>query len=192
MLDIVTKSKTRKKILRFLFFNENKKFYLSEIAKKTDVSVGNAQRELKKMLDFSIIKTEKVGNMRFYFVNQQNHLYKELRNIIKSTIGIEDEIRQSIYNIQKINFAFIFGSYVKGNFREDSDIDLVFIGSPDEDELIKKINILEKLIAKPINYHVYKKQEFQIKIKKDSFLKNIIKDYLLLKGNQDEFRKIFK
>ena len=192
MLDIITKSKTRQKLLRLLFLNKNQKFYLSEIAEKISVSIGTTQRELNKLAKFDIVTSEKKGNMRYYFINKQNQFLRELKKIIKATIGIEIELRNIIKGIHEIKYAFIFGSYVKGELKQDSDIDLVIIGDTEENKIIIKINKLEKSINRQINYHLYQEKDFRQKIKKDSFLKNIIKNYLLLTNNEDEFKKIFR
>jgi len=190
MLNIITKSKIRQNILRLLFSHQSNRFYLSEIAKIIHTSRGTAQRELNKLIQSGIIKTEKKATIRYYFINKQNPLLKELKKIINNTIGVEVELKKVIKKIKGIEYAFIYGSYIKGNFSADSDIDLIIIGKPDENQLINKIKNIEKLINREINYHLYSNKEFKTKFKKNSFLKNIIKNYLLLTNNQDGFNKL--
>ncbi|MCK5510220.1 winged helix-turn-helix transcriptional regulator [Candidatus Parcubacteria bacterium] len=82
MLEIITKSKTRQKLLKLLLLNKNQKFYLSEIAQKIDVSIGTTQRELNKLANFEMVISEKRGNMRYYFINKQNQFLNELKKIV--------------------------------------------------------------------------------------------------------------
>jgi len=42
--------------------------------------------------------------------------------------------------IGNVEFAFIYGSFAKAKENYISDIDLVAIGDPDEDELIKELD----------------------------------------------------
>ena len=61
--------------------------------------------------------------------------------------------------VGNIQLAFIYGSYAKGKENYLSDIDLVIIGNPDEDELIKKLDRLEEKLQREINYKLYKLKE---------------------------------
>lgn len=190
MLDLITKSKTRQKILKLLFANENKSFYLSEIAKKTKTSTGTCQRELNKMVKSGILKTEKQGPLRYYTLNKQNSLFNEFKSIVNKTIGIEPELKKQVNKIKGLKYAFIFGSYAKGDFGANSDIDLFVIGRIDEDDLFPKIKKIEESVNREINYHLYTEKEFLKNIKTNTFLQNISKKYQLLTNNLNEFRKL--
>ena len=192
MFDLIFKSKIRKEILRLLFSCSGREFYLSEIAKKIHASVGNCQRELDKLVKSNILISQKKNNLKMYFVDKKNPFYKDLKNIIDKTIGIEGEIKKTIKKISGIEFAFIFGSYSKNDFLNSSDIDLFIIGEINENKFLTRIRLLEEKFNREINYHLYSKNEFKKKFKSNSFLQNIIKNYILLTDNQDEFKKLFK
>lgn len=192
MLDLITKSKIRKKILRLLFANQDKAFYLSEIARAVDTSAGTCQRELRKMVSAGILIISQKAHLKFFTVNKANPLFQELRRIIRKTIGIEEELKSILKKISGIQYAFLFGSYVKKNFSANSDIDLFIIGTIDEDALIAALKPLEKSIDREVNYHLYSEKDFIVKVKKDSFLKNIIEDYILLTDNHDAFRRLLQ
>jgi len=195
MLDLITKSKVRQKILKLLFANEDKTFYLSQIAQKTKTSTGTCQRELNKMVKKGILKTEKKGPLRYYTLNKQNPLHSEFKNIVNKTIGIEPELKKQVNKIKGLKYAFIFGSYAKGDFGANSDIDLYVVGNIDEDDLLAKLKKLEDSLHREINYHLASEKEFIKKIKnikENSFYKNIMKNVLLLTNNMNEFRKLLK
>jgi len=192
MFDFIFKSKTKREILNFLFSFSEKEFYLSEIARKISTSVGTCQRELDKLVKANILGSEKRNNLKLYFVDKKNPFYNDLKNIINKTIGLEGKIKKTVNKIKGVEFAFIFGSYVKGNFSNNSDIDLFIIGEIKEDEIFKKIKMLENEIGREINYHIYSKVEFKKKFKTNSFLQNILKNNIFLTDNKDEFRKLFK
>ncbi len=192
MLDLITKSAVRKKLLKLLFANDNKEYYLSQIAKIIKTSVGTCQRELEKMVKIGIIRSKKKANLVYYFINKQNPLLKDLRNIINKTIGIDKDLKEIIEKINGVKYAFIFGSYVTGGFSADSDIDVVIIGNLDEDNLLIEVNKLEKNIDREINCHLYSEKDFKTKLKTNSFLGSIIKNNLFLTNNQNEFRSLLK
>ena len=190
MLDLITKSKTRQNILKLLFANPENEFYLSEIAKKTKASVGNCQRELDKMVRLGILKSDRRNNLIFYSVNRQSPISDEFSKIISKTIGLEGELRSLIKKISGIKFAFIFGSYLRKDFSANSDVDLFLVGRIKETVLIKAIRLLESAVGREINYHLYSEADFKSNLKTSSFLRNIVKDALLLTDNKNEFEKL--
>lgn len=190
----IGKSKTRQKILKLLFANESRSFYLSEIARIIEASTGNTQRELNKLEKEDIVKSEKKGNLRYYELDKKNPAFADIENIIRKTIGIETELKRILGSTVGVKFAFIFGSYVKGEeFKSDSDVDIIIIGNPDDNELNRKISRLERSIGREVNYHLFSSLlEFKGKIEKESFLANVVKRYDLLVGDKNEFRKILQ
>jgi predicted nucleotidyltransferase len=177
-----------------LFANESKSFYLSEIAKIIGSSAGNTQRELERLVKDGIVKSEKKANLRYYGLDRKNPIFSDLENIVKKTIGIEAELKKILDSLMGVKFSFIFGSYLKGEeFKSDSDVDIIIIGTPDENKLSRNIGRLERAIGREINYHIYSSaEEFRKKIKNQSFLKNVVKKYQILTGDKNEFKRILR
>ena len=192
IVNILFKSKIRQKILARFFAGENRKFYINELARLINTTQGTCRRELNKLVDMGLLTTSKEGNLLYYQVTKQNPLYTEFSAIIQKTIGIEAKLKSSLYGLKGISYAFIFGSYVKREFKPESDIDIVIIGIIKEDSLIRVFRDVEKVIGREINYHIYTEKEFKNKLRTDSFIKNIIKDYIIIKGDENAFRELLK
>jgi len=190
MLDLFTKSKIRQKIILLFIYNQNKEFYLSEIAKIVKTSAGTAQRELNKLLQSDFLVFKKKAILSIYRLNNRYSLLKEVESIIKKTFGIEVELKNELSKINKTAFAFLFGSYVKGGFKSDSDVDLFIIGEVDDDQVFKAVKKVEEIVGREINYHIASKSEFYKKKKTSYFHKEIIEKYDLLIGDEHEFRKL--
>lgn len=192
IVSILFKSKIRQKILARFFSHESAKFYINEMARLVGTTQGTCRRELNKLVDMGFLMTSREGNLQYYQINKGNPLYSEFRAIIQKTIGIENIIRNVFQTIEGIAYAFIFGSYAKKEFKAESDIDVVAIGNIKEDILLKNLKDIEKAIGREINYHTYTEKEFRTKLKTNSFIKNIIKDHIMVAGDEREFRKILK
>ncbi len=189
MLDIITGSKIRKKILALFIYNRDKDYYLSEIAQKATASAGNAQRELNRLIKLDIIVMQKRGSRNLYQLNKKNRILPELESIFRKTAGIEQVLCVALQKVKGIELAFLFGSYVKGGFKSDSDVDLYVIGGIEEDDLFKIIEDVEKNFDLVINYHLANKKEFIEKLKKDFFHKEIFNNCKIIYGDKNEFRK---
>lgn len=192
MMQLFTKSKIRQRIILLFIYNQNKEFYLSGIAKTVGTSVGTAQRELNRLLDGDLIVFKKRAGLNIYALNRHYSLLPEVESIIKKTFGAEVELKKELGNVKNISFAFIFGSFVKGGFKSDSDIDLFVIGKIDEDQVFKAVQKAEKKIGREISYHIATEEEFFEKKKTNYFHKDIVKDCILLTGDEHEFRKFIK
>ena len=117
---------------------------------------------------------------------------KEIEAIVQKTFGIEVQLKNELSRFDNLEYAFIFGSYTKGGFKSDSDIDLFLIGNTEEDEIVEAVQKIEEIISREINYQFTSKCEFLDRAKKRSFYKEIIKDCLWLIGNEDEFKRLIE
>ena len=190
MLDIFTKSKIRQSIILLFLYNQHKEFYLSEIAKIVGTSAGTAQRELNKLLENDFIIFKKKANLSIYTLNTRYSLLDEVESIVKKTMGIEVELTKELKKLKNISYAFLFGSYVNGGFKSDSDIDLFVIGEVNDDQVYQAVQKVEETIRREINYHISTQSEFSKKT--EYFYKEIVKSYTLLVGDEHEFKKLIK
>ena len=192
MLNLITKSEIRKKIILLLIYNPHKSYYLREIARLVGASAGNTQQELKKIENSGFLTKEKRGNLMYFKINTKSPLFSDFKKIIDKTIGLENILREMLKKIKSINFAFLFGSYVKGDFSSDSDIDLYVIGDISEKKLYQSIKKAEEKVYREINYHLATKKEFQKKTKESFFHKEILKNFTLVVGDKNEFEKFIR
>lgn len=192
MLDLITKSKIRQRIILLFIYNPYGAYYINEIARLVKTSSGTAQRELEKLAKESFLIKQKKANLAYFKINASNPVLRDIRNIVDKTIGLEHILKKELGKTKGIDFVFLFGSYVKGDFKSDSDIDLYVIGGIEEKELYKKIKKVEEKINREINYHLSDKKEFEENFKKSFFYKEILAKYILIIGDENEFRKFIK
>jgi len=141
-----------------------------------------------------VLVSEYKANARYFKANKEYPLYKELKSIVFKTVGVSGGLKKMLKKVENINFSFIYGSYAKAKENYLSDIDLVIIGSPDEDLLIKELDKLEDVLNREINYKLYSLRDFKKEIKeKEPFLLEILTDKkIMIIGEEDELRKILK
>jgi len=165
---MLLRSKTRKKLLSFFLSNEQNKYYLRELERLTGVSVGNIRRELQPLKEDNFFVTERLGNLLFYKLNMQHPLYKEIKKILMTEIGIEADIKHALVKLSNIDVTFIYGSYASKKSRSDSDVDLMIVGSPNKETISDAISKLEKKYQREINYQIYSKKNYQEKLASNS------------------------
>ena len=185
MLEQLFTSKTRINILSLLMFNQDRDYHLREIARIINISPKYVSIELEKLLKVNLVNKYEKGNMNIYSINKNNIILSELRQIFIKTDYIGELIRKELTHVK---YAFIYGSFARGEETKNSDIDLFVIGSMKEDNLIKIIQKLEKITDREINYILWNEKTFNQR--KDHHILKSIKNskIIMLVGSENEFR----
>lgn len=172
----ITKSKLRQRLLSLYFTNPDKRFYLRELERTLNSPVANIRRELVKLEKLGLFLIENKGNLVYYYLNQAYPLYPELKGIILKTSGVPITIKTLLGKIKGIKQAFIYGSFAKNEQKSTSDIDILIIGTVNENKLVAACRKLEKELQREINYTLYSPTDFDRKKKaKDPFVLEVLK-----------------
>ncbi len=188
---VITQSRLRRKLLAYFFTNPEMRVYVREAAAILREDAGNVSKELGRLEKEGILVSAMRGNQKHLSLNKQYPLYRELNSIIFKTLGVEGSLRSIVNDTENIVFSCIYGSFARHKETGSSDIDLLIVGSPDEDAIMPKIDALEKKLGREINYTIYPAGEFKQKLKKnDSFINNVLKGpKIILRGKIDGIRR---
>ena len=180
--------------MKLFLTNPDRAFYMQEIGRILGKKPGIFQRTLNNLVSEGILESEYRANARYFKVNKNYPLYKELKSIVFKTVGVSGSLKDILEKIGDVEFAFIYGSFAKAKENYISDIDLVAIGDPDEDELIKELDKLEERLQREINYKLYTLKEFKQEIEeKEPFILEILRNKkVMIVGDEKELRKICK
>ncbi|MEA3329427.1 MAG: nucleotidyltransferase domain-containing protein [Nanoarchaeota archaeon] len=186
MLKQIFTSTNRIKIMQLLFFSK-KETYLREIAKEMKIPVSAVKREIDNLEKIGIINVKN----RKIKMNKKCNILDDLKNIFIKTDFLSYPIRDSLKGMNA-KFILIFGSFAKGKYNSESDIDLLVIGNIKQSELFKKLRVVEKDISRDINPIVWSVEELFEK-RKGKFAGEIFSGkILMLKGDENELRRIIK
>ncbi len=188
MLEQLITSRTRSKILELFLSEPDLEIHLREIARKIEENINSTRRELNHLEDNSILISRKDGNQRYFKINKANLIYPDLKNIFLKTGGVGNAIRNSLVEIGKIQYCFIYGSYARHTEKAESDLDIFIVGDVDENKLIPVVNSLEKKLKREINYILYSLEEYRNRVeRRDKFVMNVLNDEkIMLYGDENE------
>ena len=143
--------------LIFLARNPDKQFYLREIAKILNKSVGGVHKILKSLKEMDFIKEYKSGKNLYYQINQSNPSIKNFKIFV--TIN---ELTPLVNKLKETSEKIIlFGSCATGEDTNESDIDLLILTN--EKEKVNKY-VIQKRFERKIQAVVVNTAEF-IKLK---------------------------
>lgn len=169
-------SRIRAKILGWLFTHPEESFFVRQMALILKEDPTNVSREMARLEELGILKSKRSGNLKHFQANRECPFFEELKGLVLKTSGVAGRIQDVLVKLSGIEFAFIYGSYGKGEENADSDVDLLIIGNVDMDRLDFNLGRLEKALGREINYVLYSMEEFKAKRKaRDGFVTNVLR-----------------
>jgi len=170
-------SDSQTRVLRWLFGQPERGFHLNELLRLTGLGSASLQRELNKLVNAELVRSERVGNLRTFQANAESPVFEELSGLVRKTLGAQPTLREALAPLAaNIETAFIYGSVAKGTDTAKSDIDVMLVG---KDLLLSKVldlvEPLETQLGRKINATCLTPLEFKRRLaEQDSFVHRIV------------------
>ena len=180
---------TRRSVLTLLYGHADETFYLRQIARLVEKSVGAVQREVRQLSDAGLITRNARGNQVLYQVNPNSPVFSELKSLILKTAGAGNVIREGLLPLHdRILLAFIYGSVARQDENVNSDVDLMVIGSAGFAGIVASLQGAQKMLGREVNPTVYTKAGFQEKLRRGNhFLTRVLEgEKLFVIGDERE------
>jgi predicted nucleotidyltransferase len=171
----ISKSRIRRELLALFYTNPGQTYYLRELGRLLECSVGSLRRELLKFQEDGLFLTERRGNLVFYSLNTSHPLYGEMKGIVAKTVGVVGNLKQALKSAPRVQVAFIYGSFASKRENPTSDIDVFIIGDASLMELSKVFRGVQKRLMREINPTLYVRDEYlKRKAEGGGFIKEIL------------------
>src|SRR4030043_2430053 len=119
-MTILMNTKLRRKLLTYSFTHSDENYYVRERSSLIDEDPGNLSRELKKLEEEGLYTSMTKGRVKFFSLNKNYPLFRELKRIIFKTEGVEGSLKEAVSRFKGISLAFIYGSYAKDKEKKAS------------------------------------------------------------------------
>lgn len=185
MLERLLISKVRIKILKQYLLNMDQEYHVRGLVRILDEEINAVRRELKNLEAFGLLIPENQTNKLVYKLNHSNPFIHELRALIYKDTPEFQHIIKVLSKIELIENALVTEAFLKKEYSNDQDIDILIIGKPDIRNLTKELHEVEEKLGRELKLAVISKDDFEFRKKKrDTFLLNIMdKDKILLIGS---------
>jgi len=195
MLEEYNITQTTLKIIGLYTDNYKKSIHLREISRETDVDVKSIQIQLKKLERINVLSSILRGRNKEYALNLDNVItkyYLIMAESFTSIIYLKKHflIKKILGEIGKKmdDPLILFGSFVKGGYTKESDIDLFVISEKKIDKgMVLKVS---DLVNRDINIKSSNKVQFLNGLRRnDPLVNEVVSNHIILKGI-DEFCEI--
>ncbi len=171
------------KILILFSLSPGSRFNRKEIKEKTRLNNVPLDKALSQIIASGVAKREK----NYYYLNIADRSAKELLEICRYQYQQLRELPLAVFYLLtdlvdsllllKGNEVWLFGSYAKLVYKENSDVDIAVLYSQEihKESINKNVAKLEKVYNKKIEMHYFEKTRFY-KNRKDLLVKGILRD----------------
>lgn len=172
-LEVLLGSKTRLKILKLFFQNEEAAFNLKDVSKRSQVPRKSAKKEIEKLNKVKLLKTKVQKRKRLYSINPKFLFFNELRTMIfrVSPLYLTD-LKTLFKKDSKIKLVVVSGAFLQEG---KASTDLLIVGDKvGKSKITKIIKRLESETGREIKWSLMTKEEFNYRNKmNDRFLRDV-------------------
>lgn len=184
-----------KKIFNFLEvlypFTESLKgrVYGRELARELEMSQKTVQNRLNLMEEEDLLRSTERGRTKEFVLNMENVLTKKLlvaaeirkfHNLLSSSFEVKEIIEDVLR--QTDGYVVIYGSFAKGDWDEESDLDILLIDSGGKDEVKR----LREKYSREIHFMFMQREEFIEGVRsQEPYLREILENHVICRGFEE-------
>src|SRR6266851_1455874 len=102
---ISLRSQLRRKLLTYFYVNRSSRAYVRQLARELNVDSTNLSRELARLEQEGLLKSEIEGRQTYYTINPQYPFLKPVFALLQGTIGIRPSITDALK--REINYTVL-------------------------------------------------------------------------------------
>ncbi len=173
---------SQSRVFQWLFGQPGRAYHLSELRRLTGLGSASLQRELNRLADAGLVRSERIGNLRRFQANPQSPVFGELVGLTRKTLGVEPLLREALLPLAlSLQGAWVYGSVAKQTDTAQSDIDVMLVG---ENlllgDVLELLVPLEAQLGRKINPTCYTPAEFERRrAEPDSFVNRVLAQPIL-------------
>jgi DNA-binding transcriptional ArsR family regulator len=177
----IFRSEGQARLLAHLYLRPERATTLSALARELDLSHTTLSREADKLERAGLIRSERVGNQRRLYPNEESVYFPALRDLLLRAFGPVPLLERSLRRTDGVEKAFLYGSWAARYLGEagdaPNDLDLLVVGSPRRSALARIARDLEHQLGYEINPTVVPVEEWEAK--KSGFLQSVARGPLV-------------
>ena len=148
------------RLLALLLLQSERSWTLQELADALAAPQSSVHRELRRAEDSGIIRRDAGSRPHRFRGAADEPLYEPLATLLRRSVGVEEQLRDALEG-RDVLAAVIYGSWVGGARRADSDIDVLVVGDVDLRELRREVRPIGKSAGRTIDLTVLAPGEFR-------------------------------
>lgn len=180
-------------VLSVLLLHPGREFYQRELAELSGGTLLQVQRAIRRIEAAGLVSAVRRGNRVYYSAERQHPVFEDLKRIALKTVGLGDALREALEKYRdKIQVAFVFGSFATGAETATSDVDLLLVGELTSRRASRVLGPVGRELGREFNPVIFPAREFRQKAKRGNrFIRELIESpKIWLIGTQDDLETL--
>lgn len=136
------------------------------LASRAEASPQGTLDIVEDLADGGIVTLRRAGRSRMVALNREHLAYAALADLISLRSRLVDALRDRLGGWRSLDAAWLYGSAARDDGTSDSDIDVLLVGSVDDEERwLGRVDLLREDITRwtgnASDVHSYRRDEFQ-------------------------------
>ena len=179
-------SRVRVKLFTIFLSKPGEMYFVRELTRIAIEEINAIRRELKRMQEVGMLKSEKRGNRLYYTFQTSYPYYPELLDLVTKSSPVGQQLIKNKSKLGFIKYAFLSQKLIQRIDRDAEHIDLLIIGKVIMPQLSIIVKKLEKILETEINYSSMTEEEYKYrKSRKDPFITSVLlQPRIMIIGNE--------
>lgn len=132
------------------------------LQRRSGLSMSSLNRELRRLESRGLVERADDAGRALYRANDGHPAWQTLRQLVRDFADPAEVVGEAISGIEGIDAAFVFGSFARGDARDDSDVDVLVVGEVAEDaSLGRGAAEASVLLGRPVEVRAYTPERLQ-------------------------------
>ena len=151
----ILRSPFQGELLAWLFLHPEQEFPLTELARRFKVSRATVMREADRFISAGLVADRRQGNLRFIRARTDSVVAAPLAELLAVTYGPVAVLGEVLASVPGIDEVYVYGSwaarYRGGAGDVPRDVDVLVVGSADDDDLYAAARAAERQLGREVN-----------------------------------------
>ncbi|HLM68415.1 MAG TPA: nucleotidyltransferase domain-containing protein, partial [Longimicrobium sp.] len=139
--------------------------HVRALQRRSGLSMSSLTRELQRLEGRGLVERVEESGRVLYRTAETHPAWKGLRQMIRDFAHPAEVVEEAIVGVDGIEAAFVFGSFARGDARDDSDVDvLVVADAAAQGRLGREAAEASVLLGRPVEIRSYTREKLQRQI----------------------------
>ena len=126
-------TKTAAEVLAFFFRHPTEEVHIRGLSEAADIPYSSARNALAALEDEGLVEKREESKMTFYAANRDDRRFRRRKRLHNLRVLFESGVVGVLEDTFRPDAVVLFGSYLQGTDREDSDVDVAIVNGRDAD-----------------------------------------------------------
>ncbi len=142
--------------------NPGRPEHVRALQRRSGLSMSSLNRELRRLESRGLVERIDAGGRTLYRAADGHPAWKTLRQLVRDFADPAEVVSEALAGTPGIDAAFVFGSFARGDAREDSDVDVLVVGdAAAAGDVGRQAAEASVLLGRPVEVRAYTREKLR-------------------------------